>query len=151
MTIVKWDPGTERALIQERVNRMFEDAFPCRNDLEEVANACVWTPSVDIYPGKSGIVVEVDLPGVKKEDITVEVKGRTLSFRGERSAASPENGTGYFRRERVCGSFHRTFRMPVTMDPGDVKAFFSDGVLHIEIKDPPAEKPKKVSVAQAGK
>ena len=84
MAIIKWDPLGNIATLQDRINQLFDDSFPHQHQDDETVPLCAWTPSVDIYETEQGVVIAADLPGVNKEDVSVEVKENVLTIRGER-------------------------------------------------------------------
>ena len=105
MAIVKWEPFGHVATLQDRVNRLFEDAFPRYGEAEDDLSLCAWRPSVDIYETDEGLTVKAELPGVKKEDVSVEVKENVLTLKGERKADSEVSDDKYYRREGVSARF----------------------------------------------
>jgi HSP20 family protein len=143
MTIMRWDPFKNISTLQDRINRLFEDAFPRSSQPDE---ACDWRPAVDIYEDESGIVILVDLPGVEKEDVGVEAKENMLTLKGLRKIEPPAKEDQYYRRERGCGAFHRVFTIRYPLAPEKIKASFKNGVLKIEIPKPDVEKPRTVTV-----
>jgi len=106
------------------------------------------SPAVDIAEEKEKYVVKADLPGIKQEDVQVEVDDGVLKIHGERkrevSEGSEENHYHYF--ERTYGSFERRFVLPKDTDPEKVKAKIKDGVLEVEIPKTEAKKPKTIKV-----
>lgn len=146
MSLIKWDPFANITTLQDRINRLFEDAFPGGKEDDEDLSVHAWRPLVDIYDTETGITIEMDLPGVKKEDVSVEVKENILTIRGDRTAEQVVQEKKYYRRERTCGSFHRSFAMRDVVSPESIKASFKNGVLKIELPKPKQEKPKQISV-----
>lgn len=146
MTIIKWEPFKNMAMLQDRINRLFEDAFPKGMDGDEDLSECAWKPSVDIHDSEEGVVIQVDLPGVVKEDVAVEVKNNQLIIQGRRQPLSEVKDEQYYRRERICGNFVRTFGLRSNISPDSIRASFKNGVLTIVIPEPADEKPKKISV-----
>ncbi len=146
MTIVSWDPFREVATLQDRINRLFDDAFPRKGDPGDDANLIDWRPAVDIFETDSGVVLEVELPGVIKADVSVEVKDNILTIRGERKMENKGLAENYYRRERVYGSFRRAFNLHYVVNPEKISARFNNGVLSIEVPKPEEEKPKQVTV-----
>lgn len=146
MPLVKWDPFRNVATLQERINRLFEDSFPHAQGVEDDMAVCAWRPNVDIYEAEDGVVIKVDLPGVRKEDVSVEVKDNLLTLRGERQdeLEVPENR--YYRRERTCGNFLRAFTLQAPIPPDQIKATFKDGVLTVSLPHPEADVPRQVKV-----
>ena len=146
MTIIKWEPIKNIAILQDRINRLFDDAFPRPAQEEEDFSECDWTPLVDIHGSEQGVVVQVDLPGVAREDVSVEVKNSQLIIQGHRSAPAAVSDDQYYRRERVCGTFRRTFALRSRIAPDSIEASFKNGVLTIVVPEPQDETPKKISV-----
>lgn len=145
MPIVRWDPFRNVAALQERINKLFQDSFPGAAQQDELA-LCDWRPTVDIYETEQGIVIKVDLPGVKKEDVSVEIKENLLTLKGERKQDTEVAEENYLRRERCCGSFHRAFSLQYQVSPEMIKAKFKDGVLMVEVPKLEEEKPKQIQV-----
>lgn len=146
MAIIKWDPLGNIATLQDRINKLFDDSFPRQAHDSEDVPLCAWTPSVDIYETDRGVIIAADLPGVKKEDVVVEVKDNVMTISGERSADPEFPATNYYRRERLCGNFHRTFTLHAMVLPEQIKAKFKNGVLIVEIPKPEVDKPRQISV-----
>ncbi|MCB9481192.1 MAG: Hsp20/alpha crystallin family protein [Desulfobacteraceae bacterium] len=148
MAIVRWEPFRNVASLQDRINRMFDDVFS-RMDSSDMDEAAVgaWKPASDIYETADAIIVEIELAGVKKEDVNVEVNDNVLSIKGERKIEKEENSDNYYRRERFTGKFHRAFTIPMDVDVEKISAKFKDGVLVLEIPKPEEKKPKKINVA----
>lgn len=146
MAIIKWDPLGNIASLQDRINKLFNDSFPRQTGDDGEMSLCAWTPSVDIYETDQGVVVAADLPGVNKEDVLVEVKDNIMTISGERSTDPTGQATNYYRRERLCGKFQRTFTLHAMVLPEEIKAKFKNGVLIIEIPRPEADKPRQISV-----
>lgn len=146
MAIIKWDPLGNIATLQDRINKLFDDSFPHQKQDGETVPMHAWTPSADIYETEEGVVIAVDLPGVNKTDVAVEVKDDLLTVTGERFADPRCQATNYYRRERSCGTFHRAFTLHAMITPDQIKATFKNGVLMVTIPRPPEDKPRRVSV-----
>lgn len=146
MSMVRWDPFRNMATLQDRINRLFDDAFPRTADGDEDLSSSAWHPLVDIFETEQGVAIHVDLPGVNKEEVSVEVKENVLTIRGERKGDQTVADDRYYRRERAFGTFQRSFATHTLISPGDIKATFKRGVLKIEIPKPREVKPKQVSV-----
>jgi HSP20 family protein len=147
MSVIRWDPFKNISALQERINRLFEDAFPRASGEEEDLSVCAWRPLVDIFEADDGVVIKVDLPGVKKEDVTVEVKNSLLTIAGHRDIETPVDEERYYRRERNCGAFQRSFTLRSAIGPENIKASFKNGVLTVQIPKPEEEKPRKIAVS----
>ncbi len=146
MSIVGWDPFRDVVALQERINRMFDDAFPRDRSAEGETEMCDWHPAVDIYETEGAVVVSAELPGVRKEDVTVEVKDNILTIKGERLSDQSIGSESYYRRERCFGSFSRSFSLQHQVSPEQIRAKFKDGILQIEVPKPEEEKPRQITV-----
>ena len=146
MSLIRWEPYGGLMNLQDKINRLFSDAFPGKIGEGDDLSLGTWRPMVDICDTENAIVVTAELPGVKKEDISIEVKDNILTIKGERSEDSEVKEENYYRRERSFGSFQRSFSMPTEVSPESIKASFKDGVLKIEVPKPEEKKPKQISI-----
>ncbi len=101
----------------------------------------VISPTVDIFEEDDDVVVKVELPGMKKEDIDVNITDDTVTISGEKKKEEKIEKKNYFRMERSYGSFTRSFRMPTEVQSDKAKANFKDGILEVRI--PKTEEAKK--------
>jgi HSP20 family protein len=146
MAIVRWDPFRDVAALQDRINRIFNESFGRSRDLDDDVSLYDWRPPVDIYETATGIVLKVELPGVNKDDVSVEVKDNVLTLKGERLVDPEIKDEHYYRKERSFGKFNRSFSLQEPIKPDLIKASFKEGVLTVEIPTPEEEKPKQVTV-----
>ena len=148
MTLARWDPFPNITTLQDRINRLFDDSFPgVRGQLDDDISRGTWNPAVDIYETEEAVVIMAELPGVNKEDVSIEVKGNILSIGGERRGDTTITEENYYRRERYFGAFRRAFNLQDPVNPDNVKARFKEGVLTIEILKAVEGKPKRITVA----
>jgi HSP20 family protein len=110
-----------------------------------------WSPQVEILEREGTIVLRADLPGLGKDDISVEIDGNVIAIKGERKTQSEERKEKYFRSERSYGSFYRSFRLPDGADVSKAKATFKDGVLEVEVPAPAEQTSpaKKLEILEA--
>jgi HSP20 family protein len=146
MAIVRWDPFRDAAALQDRINRIFNESFGPSRDLDDEVSLSDWRPPVDIYETTDGIVLKVELPGINKEDVSVEVKDNVLTLKGERLLDPKIKDEQYYRKERSFGKFNRSFSLQETIKPDLIKASLKNGVLTVEIPRPEEEKAKQVTV-----
>ena len=146
MAIVRWDPFRDVAALQERINRIFNESFGRSRDPDDEVSLYDWNPPVDIYETTDGIVLKIELPGVNKEDVSVEIKDNVLTLKGERLLDPKIKDENYYRKERSFGKFHRSCSLQDPIKSNLIKALFKDGVLTIEVPRPEAEKPKRITV-----
>jgi HSP20 family protein len=112
-----------------------------------------WSPKIDVFEKDGRLITKIDLPGMKKEDVKVEVTDGQLAISGERKSETEEKGEQFYRCEREYGSFYRAVPLPDGVKLEDVKATFSDGVLEVSIPLPakPEARVRKVEVQEAAK
>ncbi|MEK7232373.1 MAG: Hsp20/alpha crystallin family protein [Elusimicrobiota bacterium] len=122
-----------------------EDIFsPMRTSLPALPTA--WMPRVDIRETEKEYILDLSLPGVKKEDVKVEVKDGVLTISGEKKTEKEEKGKTWLRRESSYGSFQRSFVLPEGLHTEDVKASCKEGVLTLTMRKPAEVKRRGVSV-----
>lgn len=109
-----------------------------------------WAPKIDVFERNNRLVTKVDLPGMKKEDVLVEVTDGHLALSGERKRETKDKKDDVYRSEREYGSFYRAVPLPEGVKLEDVKATFSDGVLEVSIPLPvrPEAKARKVEIEE---
>jgi HSP20 family protein len=95
-----------------------------------------WAPEIDVYEKDNRLVTKIDLPGMKKEDVKVEVTDGHLAISGERKTEAEEKKKNFYRCEREYGSFYRSVPLPEGIKLEDVKASFADGVLEVSVPLP---------------
>jgi HSP20 family protein len=147
MTVVRWDPFRDLNLLQDRMNRLFDDAGRSwRND--EPAATTTWSPSVDIFETEGEIVVNAELPGMERKDIALHLENNVLTLRGERRFQKETKDENYHRIERSYGNFSRSFSIPATVDEEKIRADYKDGVLKIMLPKKEQAKPKQIKIAE---
>lgn len=104
-------------------------------------------PSFDIRESSEGYLFQADLPGVKQEDLDIQLSGNRLSISGKREAEARAEGENRFISERSFGSFCRTFNLPEGVDGNAVKAELRNGVLNLLVPKVPEVQPRKIAIA----
>jgi HSP20 family protein len=140
--------GTMRSLV-DQMNRLFDDfmgytgssrsrwpGLSPRGSLGDQSPG-VWYPQVEVRERDGNLLVHADLPGMKKEDVQLEIHDDYLALHGERRQEREQNERGLYRSERSYGQFYRTVPLPQGIDPDQAKANFRDGVLEVTIPLPP--------------
>lgn len=149
MAIIKWkgrewDPLREIGEWQRYMGDWFENSL--QSLPERISKEAMWAPSMDIAEDKEAITIKVDLPGVKQQDIDIEVTGKTLTFKGERKSEEEKKDKNYHRVERFYGSYSRTITLPDYADMGKIQAEYKNGVLEMHIPKTEESKPKQIKV-----
>ena len=146
MAVVRWDPFRDLGMLQDRMNRLFDDAGRgWRTD--EPAATTTWSPSVDIFETEGEIVVKAEVPGMDRKDITLHLENNVLTLRGERKFEKETKEENYHRIERSYGNFSRSFSIPATVDEEKIRADYKDGVLQIVLPKKDQAKPKQIKIA----
>jgi HSP20 family protein len=145
--LVSQDPfGEFRKQMRDVVNQFQPD---WNGNDEGLAPAI--SPSVDLSETTDGFQIRMDVPGIKAEEIDIEVSGDTVRIDGEHKAAQQEKGRTFHRAERRTGTFARVLTLPATVKEGLVTAEVADGVLTITLPKTEVTKTQKVLVKTAGK
>jgi len=146
MAITRWDPFRDVATLQNRLNTLFQD-FNRGNSENEFVSTSAFVPPVDIYEDDHKIVLKLEVPGMKQDDLDIQLENNTLTVRGERKFEKEEKEENFHRIERRYGSFYRAFTIPNTVNPDSVKADYDAGVLRIQLEKRAEAKPKQIKVA----
>jgi HSP20 family protein len=148
MAMVRWEPFRGALSIQERMNRLFDEAFrgAGRGQGDEEFALATWAPPVDIHEEEGGLVLKADLPGVDPKNVDIRVENNVLTLRGERKLDQEVKQDSYHRVERTYGTFIRSFTLPNAVDTESIKAEYKDGVLRVSLPTKAEAKPKQISI-----
>ncbi|RJR30359.1 MAG: Hsp20/alpha crystallin family protein [Candidatus Latescibacterota bacterium] len=145
MAIVRWNPVRDMFGLQEEMNMLFDDFFGLEKRGEDIGMVR-WAPRVDIVEANGGYELHADLPGMKKEDIKIEIQDNMLTLRGERKLEDEKKNKNFRLTERFYGQFIRTFTLPENVNRDQIEAEFKDGVLKLAIPKVEKAKPKEIEV-----
>ena len=150
MAIVRWEPFRDLVGLQDRMNRLFDEAFrgggrAAQEDDWSLGGS--WAPAVDIYEQEGNIVLKAELPGVDPKDVDVRVENNVLTLHGERKFDNEVKRESYHRVERTYGAFSRSFTLPNVIDTEKIKADYKDGVLRMMLPKKEEAKPKQISIS----
>ena len=134
MRLVRWDPVRE--FLDTQVPRP-EDSFDA------------WAPPVDIFESQEQLVIRAEVPGVRKDDLDVQIENGVLTLHGQRKRDTDIQDESAHRLERVYGAFTRRFTLPTTVDAARIAATYKDGVLEVIVPKAETAKPKKVEIIAA--
>ncbi|HKW01596.1 MAG TPA: Hsp20/alpha crystallin family protein [Vicinamibacterales bacterium] len=142
MTLTRWNPVNDLAAVEiDRLNRMFDAAFS-----GELTSGG-WVPAADVYETEGqDVVVKIELPDVKREDIKVTVENNVLTVAGERKFDASTKRDQYHRIERGYGAFHRSFSLSTAVDAARVSATCQDGVLTVTLPRREETRPRQIQV-----
>jgi HSP20 family protein len=125
-----------------RMQRMFDEPFV----LPLYREALGFTPAVEISETASELLVKAELPGLRKEDVEIEIENNVLTLKGEKKEEREEKEEDTYLYERSYGSFQRSFSLPVGVKEDEVKADFRDGVLRIRLPKAQTARGKKIVI-----
>ena len=145
MAIEKWHPLTDIMTLRQAMDRLFDDSF-VRPYRSLGSNGQVVAPALDVYQTPGEIVVKGTLPGVKPEDVNIDVTGDTLTIKGESKAEQEVEREDYLYQERRYGAFSRSVVLPGGLKSDKTEATMEDGVLTITIPKAEEVKPKAIKV-----
>jgi len=148
MTLVRWtDPFREFSQLQDRLNRVFTDAYGRAGNDEGLTTTGTWAPPVDIFQnGDHEVVLKAELPDMTREDIDITVDNGTLTIKGEKKLSTEVKEEQFHRIERRYGTFSRTFSLPQTVDTSKVAADYRNGVLTVRLPLREEAKPRQIKV-----
>lgn len=137
-TLTRWEPFAELGEMRSRLDRLFDEWL----DGHERA----WTPAIDVVREDDHLVLRADLPGIKPEEVKLEVEDDILTVSGEHRESKEEKDKQYMRRERRYGSFSRSMALPQGIDAKKIKAKTHDGVVEVTIPLPKEAKKEPVRI-----
>jgi HSP20 family protein len=136
----QYSPWNMLQQFTEEMDRMFDDwGFGRRSAAPRSGGAELWAPRVDVFQRNNELVIKADLPGLKREDVKVDVTDDAITIQGERRAEHEEERAGVYRSERSYGSFYRVVPLPEGAISEQANATFNNGVLEITMPAPPEQ------------
>jgi HSP20 family protein len=137
--------------LAEEMDRMFDDFGLGRRwtePLSRVAGADAWAPQIDVFQKNNELTIRADLPGMRKDEVSVDVTDDAITIQGERKRENEEEREGFYRSERSYGSFCRVIPLPEGAMTEQAKALFRDGVLEVTMPAPPASKGRRLEIGE---
>jgi HSP20 family protein len=149
MAIQRWDPLRDLVQLQERMNRLFEEAFARSSgtDAGEPLAAAAWRPPVDLIEEDDRYVLRADVPGLAPGEVDVQIEEGHLVIRGERTLEGGPGRHGHLRVERPHGRFAVRVAMPSSIDAARIQASQRHGVLEIVLPKRPSDGGGRVPVS----
>ena len=144
MELVRFEPFAGFGNLRSVFNGLFDENGGRASTQPNISK---WYPAVDVLESKDAYVIRAELPGMKREDIRVEVKDGTLVLSGERKSAKPADGVEYRHVERVAAKFWRSFSLPETVKQDGIEATYKDGILEIRVPKAEEAKPRQIEIS----
>jgi HSP20 family protein len=141
--LIRWEPAREMMTLREAMDRLFNDAFtrPLSRD------GGSWSvPAEDMYQTDEEIVVKAALPGIKAEEVQINVTGEVLTIKGEVKQEEEAKEKAYHLREQRWGMFERSLSLPTEVIADKARAAFENGVLTITLPKAEEVKPKTITI-----
>jgi HSP20 family protein len=136
--LTRWDPFGELSELRTRLDRVFEELGNGREH--------AWTPSIDVVRDDDKLVVHADVPGIKPEEVKIEIEDDVLTVSGSHEERKEEKDKHYVRRERRYGSFSRSVALPAGVDAKQIEARTHDGVVEVTIPLPAEAKKERITI-----
>ena len=142
-SIIRWEPAREMMTLREAMDRLFDDAFTRPLSL----SSNVWSvPAVDMYQTDNEVVVKATLPGIKADEVQINITGELLSLKGEVKQENETKEKAYHIREQRWGTFERSIALPTQVVADKAKAEFENGILTITLPKAEEVKPKTITI-----
>jgi HSP20 family protein len=145
MTKKSSNPLQDLLTLRDRMNRLFEDSLGKFSSLGDEATG-YWSPPVDILEDFERVVFRVDLPGIRRDEVDLNIEDGNLVLRGERKMNPDIRKENIQLLERSFGPFRRSFRLPPGVDTGKVQAEIHEGILTITLSKLEDSRPRKVQI-----
>lgn len=152
MNLIRWQrpetslwPNFGRlSTLRDEIDRLFDEPLSELARTSQLLSG--WTPALDLHEDKDNLIVKVELPGMKREDIDVSLHDGSLSISGERKSEEKFENAEVYRAERFFGRFQRTVVLPSSVAVDKVKAQYKDGILTVTLPKTEEAKPKQIDV-----
>jgi HSP20 family protein len=144
------DAGTGVSNLTDRIQRMVNETLGGLDWQYRDSAAASWVPAVDVFEETDNIRITAEIPGVQAEDIDISLEGNLLTIRGTKQQEAEEKTERVHRYERIYGAFERSFTLPASVEPKDIKASYDNGVLTVTLPKSERAKPRQIEVEVGG-
>ena len=140
--LIRWEPARDMMTLREAMDRLFDDAFTRPLSLRDG-----WTvPAIDMYQTDDEVVVKAALPGIKADEVQINITGEVLTLKGETKNEKEKEEKAWHIREQRWGSFERSVVLPTDVVADKARADFEDGILTITLPKAEEVKPKVINI-----
>lgn len=136
--------------LSEQIQRLLSETLGGADWQYRDSAAASWVPPVDVFEEADRIRITAEVPGVKPEDINISLEGNLLTIHGTKQQEGEERTERVHRYERMYGTFERTFTLPASVDPKNIKAAYDNGVLTVTLPKSEKAKPRQIEIAVGG-
>lgn len=146
-TLVRFSPMTELRRLQREMDRLFDTFFGPEETTVEESAPVTWMPRADLAETNDAYLIQLDVPGINKDELTVTYHDGVLAVGGERKSETKEEKPNYIRVERSYGRFYRSFTLPKAVDEKHIEAKYENGVLTIRVPKAEGSKARRIEIS----
>jgi HSP20 family protein len=143
--LIRWQPMREMVTLRDAMDRLFDDAFTRPWSITDAGRTSM-VPSIDMFETENDVVIKAALPGMKAEDVEINITGEMITIKGQTKEKSEVKEKAYHIREHRWGAFERSLALPTMVLSDKARAEFEDGVLVITLPKAEEVKPKTITV-----
>jgi HSP20 family protein len=142
--LIRWEPAREMMTLREAMDRLFDDAFTRPLSIRD--GWSMSTPAIDMFQTENDVVVKASIPGLKAEDVQINITGDVLTLKGEVKQEEERNDKAWHIREHRFGSFERSVALPTAVKTEKAEAVFENGILTVTLPKADEVKPKTINI-----
>ncbi len=143
-SLIRWEPAREMMTLREAMDRLFDDAFT--SPLSVRSGWSMSTPAIDMYQTDNEVVVKASIPGIKAEEVQINISGEVLSLKGEVKHEEERQDKAWHIREQRFGSFERSVALPTAVKTDKAEAVFENGILTVTLPKADEVKPRTINI-----
>lgn len=144
--LIRWEPAREMMTLREAMDRLFDEAFTQPFSLIRESGSVWSSPAIDMYQTDNDVIVKAALPGIKAEDVQINLSGDVLTIKGEVKQEEEKKEKSWYIREQRWGAFERAIRLPTAVIADRAKADFESGILTITLPKSKESRPKTIAI-----
>lgn len=142
--LIRWEPAREMMTLREAMDRLFDDAFTRPLSIRD--GWSMPTPAIDMYQTDNEVVVKASIPGIKTEEVQINITGDVLTLKGEMKQDEERKEKAWHIREQRFGSFERSVALPTAVRTDKAEAVFENGILTITLPKADEVKPRTINI-----
>jgi len=142
--LTRWEPAREMMTLREAMDRLFDDAFT--RPLSVRDGWSMASPAINMYQTDNEVVVKASIPGIKAEEVQINITGDVLTLKGEVKQEEERKDRAWHIREQRFGSFERSIVLPTDVKSAQAEAVFENGILTITLPKADEVKPKTINI-----
>jgi HSP20 family protein len=144
--LIRWEPTREMMTLREAMDRLFDEAFTRPFSLIREGGSPWSSPAIDMYQTDNDVVVKAALPGIKADDVQIDISGDMLTIKGEMKQEEEKKEKSWHIREQRRGAFERSMMLPVGVVADRARADFENGILTIALPKSKESRPKTITI-----